>query len=612
MLTFSRDSYRPFFTLLASLLGVLFLSACSNPPEVVRADHPIPEDAVIADCEPGKYGGIFIINETSPPKTFNYLVPGNLSTRAVQDKFYAPLVKFNPRTESVGPHLAKSWDVSPDSQTFTFHLRKGIHWSDGTPFTAEDVQFTFDLIFADELDEETGKLRPIFPSRYYEEMKVNGEKPSYAKLDTHTFEVSLPSVFAPFLLSMEDVLILPKHKLGESLEDRTFFKQWSTQTAIETPEEIVSLGPFVVSSYRPGERLVLTPNPHFWRIDKEGQRLPYLDYLVYKFVSESNTETVHFATGQSDAAGISASDLDWIKKGEETYDFTVYEKGLSTSISFFWFNQHPGSNEAGEPYLPPHKLRWFTNKHFRQAVQTAFNRKGIIDALLFGKGQPLNSMIPSSRGAWHSPNLPTYDYDPERARELFKEAGFSWNASGHLIDSEGVPVEIELLAVDGVAAADTIAVTFVENMKEIGMTVKLAKVDFVTLLAKTDETFDYDLTFLSWGSSSAGYDPGGSKALYLSSGIYHQWYPEQPEPATEWEARIDKLFLEQESTLDMEKRIANIHEIQAILAEELPMLYIFSAYGYVGVQNKWQNIFIPPTGSLFWNIDEVWTSEPDA
>ncbi|MDP4879791.1 MAG: ABC transporter substrate-binding protein, partial [Opitutales bacterium] len=215
---------------------MLLIAGCSEPPQVNRGDHPIPEDAVIADCEPGQYGGIFIINESSPPKTFNFLVPGDLSTNAIQGKFYASLVKFNPRTESVGPYLAKSWEVSDDSQTFTFHLRKGVKWSDGAPFSADDVVFTFDLIFADEADPKTGKLRPIFPSRSYEEMKVNGEKPIYTKLDDYTFQVSLPSVFAPFLLSMEDVLILPKHKLGFSLEDRSFFKQWSTQTAIEHPE----------------------------------------------------------------------------------------------------------------------------------------------------------------------------------------------------------------------------------------------------------------------------------------------------------------------------------------------------------------------------------------
>lgn len=609
-----RDERSHILNRLAGLffgLSVLIFAGCGEPPVVERGQYPIPKDAMVADCEPGQYGGMFVMNETSPPKTFNFLVPGNLPTAVIQEKIYGTMVKYDPRTQLVAPYLAKSWDVSEDNRTFTFYLRQGVFWSDGAPFSAEDVLFTFDLIFADEIDEKTGNIRPIYPSRYYEEMKVNGEKPSYRMVDEYTFEVQLPTVFAPFLLSMENIYILPKHKLNDSFNDRSFFNQWSTQTAIDTPEEIISLGPFVLTSYRPGERLVLSPNPYFWKIDSKGARLPYLDYLIYKFVAESNTETVHFATGQSDAAAVAASDLDWIRKGEDLYDFTIYEKGLTTNISFFWFNQHLGSNDEGEPYLPPHKKRWFTNKYFRQAVQTGFNRQGIIDALLFGKGEPLNSIIPSSRGAWHNPDLPTYDYDPERARELLCKGGFSWDAEGGLIDSQGVPVEIELLAVDGVASADTIAVTFVENMKELGIKVKLAKVDFVTLLAKTDETFDYDLTFLSWGSTGAGYDPGGSKALYMSSGIYHQWYPEQPEPATEWEAQIDQLFQEQESTLDQVERYAKMHEIQAILAEELPLLYIFSAYGYVGIQNKWENLFIPESGSALWNVDEIWTKEPN-
>ena len=95
--------------------------------------------------------------------------------------------------------------------------------------------------------------------------------------------------------------ILPKHKLIAAFESDRFLKEWTTKTAIETPQEIVGTGPFKIFSYKPGERLVLEPNPHYWRADAEGQRLPYIDYLVIKFVSESNTAIAHFATGKSDA-----------------------------------------------------------------------------------------------------------------------------------------------------------------------------------------------------------------------------------------------------------------------------------------------------------------------
>ncbi len=588
------------------LLGtvVLFFSSCTPPPKVVRGNFPIPEDAKVTDQPPGAYGGIFVLNETSQPKTFNPQVPHDLSTSTILDRLLSSLIEYNPRTQSFEPALAKAWEITDDGKSYTFHLRRDILWSDGELFSADDVIFTFDAILAEDIDPDTGKVVPRYPSRYYEQYIISGEKIEYFKVDDFTVRFDLPSVYAPFIYDIGQPII-PKHKLYESFEDGSFTKQWSTQVAIETPDELVGTGPFIVYSYTPGERLVLKPNPHYWKVDQAGQRLPYVDYLVLKFVGESNTAIAHFATGKSDASGIGAADYVWVKEAAETYDFKIYERGPSASVNFFWFNQHLGSDDTGKPYLSPHKRRWFTDKRFRQAVQYGLDRQGMVDALLFGKGEPLTSIIPPAQGKWHNLDLPKYEFDPEKSRALLRDAGFSWSEEGGLIDQEGVPVEFELLAVDS-AFYHTIAVTFVENMKALGMKVNMSPIDFATLLARTDNTFDYDATFLGWGSNSAAYDPSGSKALYLSSGKYHQWYPEQPEPATEWEAKIDDLIRKQEKTLDPEVRYAIMHEVQAILAEELPLLYIFSPYGYVGIKNKWQNIYVPGAGSGLWNMEEIW------
>ncbi|MFO8026880.1 MAG: ABC transporter substrate-binding protein [Opitutales bacterium] len=592
---------------LAWLLAALCVTSCSEPPKVERGGHELPEDVAVVDWEPGEYGGIFVLNETTEPTTFNPQVPNNRATSLILSHLLGSLVGYDPRSSEFVPDLAKSWEVSEDKRSYTFHLRKGLRWSDGTPFTADDVIFTFDCILAEKQDPETGKMLPKYPSRYYKQYHIGGEKFTYTKVDDHTVRFDLPTVYAPFIYDISQP-ILPKHKLQDSFADGSFQKQWSTQVAIERPAEIVGLGPFVIHSYRPGERLVLKPNPHYWKADREGLRLPYLDYLVVKFVSESNTAVAHFATGKSDASAIGADDYAWVKKAAETYDFTIYERGPSASVNFLWFNQHSGKDEKGEPYLAPHKYRWFTDKRFRQAVQYGTNRQGIIDAILFGQGEPLTSIIPPAQEQWHNPDLPEYDYDPEKARALLREAGFSWREDGRLVDFEGIPVEFTLLLVES-NTGEQIGVTFVENMKELGMEVKMERTDFATLQRRTDDTFNYDITMLGWGSSSAAYDPSGSKALYLSSGQYHVWYPNQSEPATEWEARIDELIGLQEGTLDMDKRIGYMHEVQAILAEQLPLLYGFTPYAYAGIKNKWQNIYVPSAGTSTWNIEVIWEGE---
>ena len=594
--------------LLLALFALLGLSACVEPPQIERAIHPLPEDAYVTDAPLGRYGGIFVLNETTQPTTFNPQVPNNVSTSVLLTRLLTPLLAFDPSSQTYEPALARSWEISEDNKSYTFYLRRGVLWSDGSPFTADDVIFTFDCILTEIEDPESGNLRPKYPSRYYKQYLINVEKLRYTKVDDYTVRFDLPTVYGPFIYDIRQP-ILPKHKLYASFEDGSFTKQWSTQVAIESPEEIVGTGPFTIFSYKPGERLVLTPNPHYWKIDQSGQRLPYLDYFILKFVSESNTAVAHFATGKSDASGVGASDNIWVKEAAETYGFTLHDRGPSSSVNFFWFNQHRGIDKAGKPYLSPHKLRWFTDKRFRQAVQYATNRQGIINALLFGKGDPLTSIIAPAQGKWHNPDLPRYDYDPEKARDLLSESGFYWDAQGKLFDREGILVEFTLLLVES-ASFDTIGVTFVENMKALGLSVKMERCDFATLLRRTDDTFNYDMTMLGWGSPDASYDPSGSKALFLSSGQFHQWYPEQSEPATEWEARIDELIGLQERTLDEATRVAYMHEVQAILAEELPLLYGFTPYGYVGVKNKWRNVFVPSAGTTLWNIEEIWTSEP--
>ncbi|MEC7609397.1 MAG: ABC transporter substrate-binding protein, partial [Verrucomicrobiota bacterium] len=285
------------------MLGILtILVGCSKPPAILRDEHALPADVLCVSADPGEYGGIFVLSETTEPTTFNPQVPNNVSTSLLLSRLLSSLVEYNPRAEQFIPALAKAWEVSEDLKSYTFYLREGVRWSDGVLFTADDVIFTFDCILAETVDAVTGKRLPKYPSRNYQQFHINGEKLRYTKINKYTVRFDLPTVYAPFIYDISQS-ILPKHKLHSAFEDGSFQKQWSTKTAIESPEAIVGTGPFTILSYKPGERLVLQPNPHYWKADRDHQRLPYLDYLVHQFVKEANTQVAHFATGKSDASG---------------------------------------------------------------------------------------------------------------------------------------------------------------------------------------------------------------------------------------------------------------------------------------------------------------------
>lgn len=579
---------------IAAVLG-LAIAGCSRAPSLERPEHPLPQDVEISAAEPGTRGGRFIRTLSQQPRTFNPLAINDTYSRQAADLVLSPLTTFDPVAEETVPALARTWQRSEDGLSYILHLRRGVRWSDGEPFTADDVMFTFDAVFD-----------PRYPNRYAQQYTIGGEPLRYERLDEHTVRFSMARIHAPFLNDIGFVSILPRHRLQAAFENGTLLNAWTTQTAIRDPAAIVGTGPFRLLSFRPGERMTLVPNPHYWRADRRGQRLPYVDAVIVRFVASPNTETVLFATGQTDAADIAVGDVPWVREGAELYDFTLHDRGPASGISFIWFNQHRGSDAGGRPYMAPHKLAWFTERRFRQAMLMALDRPGLVEAVFFGRGQPLDSIISPANRKWHNPHVRHYSYDPAGARALLGEAGFRWRADGTLEDAAGRAVEFELLASEGSQRISSIVTTFQENLRDIGVRVRLTYLDFGTMVDKSSNTFDYDAAIMGF---TGGGDPSGGKAIYRSDGRLHVWYPQQPEPATEWEARIDALVDAQEQELDEERRVALVWEMQEIFAEELPLLFLVTPNAYAGIRNRWRNVQVPALGSVIWNIDELWTVE---
>jgi peptide/nickel transport system substrate-binding protein len=342
---------RIFYFWAGLVLAGALLTSCKPPPTSNHGARPGPgEEVDISKTPPGKYGGTFVIVDIDEPKTFNFLVPADQSSQLANTYFQAPLVNYDPMTATVIPGLAKSWEIGDDKKTYTFHLRQGVKWSDGVPFNADDVIFTLDCVFTQKTDPATGKKEPLYPNEMYDQFSYDGEIPRYRKIDESTVEIITPVVYSPFINDLNNIYLLPKHKLEPAFKDGSLLKQWSTQTAIDHPEELVGLGPFVIKSFKPAERVVYAPNPYYWRADAAGQRLPYVDFFIVQKVATAEQEIMNFATGQSEAAwnpGIPGTDLAWVKKTEKTYDFTIHEIGPMPDALFYWFNLNPGKDKNG-------------------------------------------------------------------------------------------------------------------------------------------------------------------------------------------------------------------------------------------------------------------------
>ncbi len=614
---------RPTFLHSLALTGLAFLAltGCGRPPApaVVIETVQFADDAEIQvwPQPPGKPGALFI--ETTPGDigTLNPLMSEDQSSSGAIARFIESLTTLDMETGEVIPLLAKSWEISPDGLVFTFHLRRGIVWSDGHPFTSDDVVFTWrDALYTKvidpetgqpALDENTGRPRLRFPSRPAFGQLIEGQEVQVEALDSHTVRFTLPQLYSPFLLFGGGLNILPKHILERHVADGTLLDAWSINTAIHRPHELVGIGPFLLESYKPGERIVFRRNPNYWRVDSEGQRLPYIDRIVTRIVGDTNASNIAFAQGLTDADAIQADNVTWIQRAAAARDFTIHDLGPSSTTSFVWFNLNPGSAPDGKPFVAPHKYRWFTDARFRQAVSYGVNRQGIVDGVFAGRATPLHGYVSPKNKNLFNPDIRRFPYDPARARALLAEAGFALRGQ-RLHDADGNPVEFTLMTNNNNQLRTEMATVFAENMAALGIRVELQFIDFNTIIRRTSESFTYEACLLGLGGGAP--HPYASKDILMSDGRLHFWNPSQPKPDTEWEARIDDLMRQIGREMDPAKQRADFFEVQAIMAEQQPLIFLVTSNQYVGLKNRWKNVQPTPLGGVLWNLDALW-AEPN-
>ena len=554
------------------------------------------------EYEEGKRGGALTFATISDPLTFNLAISTDASSSGVLGYLFEGLTETSWLTDEVEPALAQSWEHSEDGLTWTFHLRRDVRWHDGQPFTAHDVDFTFNRIIYNE--DIPASSRPAFNFRFLDEASGEWQEApmTVTAVDDYTVQCVLPVSFAPFLRSM-GTAIYPRHILEPHVDDGTFVDTWGIDT---DPAEIIGTGPFTIASYEPDQRVVMQRNPDYWLRDDAGNPLPYLDQVVHLIVPDLEAELALFLSGDSDVHGATGEEYARLEPLQEEGNFTIHRRGPAFGTTFMGFNVNPGvSPDTGEPYVAPHKLRWFQNRDFRQAVAYSVDKATIIEEVQHGLGYPQWASISPAAGDFHNPNVRRYEYDLDRANEILDDLGWTdTNGDGIREDDQGNEIAFSLVTNTGNTVRGQVGELLQEGMQGLGLRVDYRLIEFGDLVGQLTATYDWEAMIIGF---TGGTEPHFGINFWHSGENLHLWYPNQPEPATEWEARIDELYIMASRELDRTRRVDLYHEAQDVAAENVPVIYTTLPERLSAVRNVFGNT--TPTLYALWDIRYLYRTD---
>lgn len=554
-------------------------------------------DYLQSQAEIGIYGGSLVASTIGEgPKTFNPFNTKDNISAMMSEIMYDGLLTTHPVTGQPIPKLAKSFSVNGND--YIIHLRHGIKWSDGKPITADDVVFTWQNIIFDGFGNTSTRDSII----------IDGKLPTVKKIDDYTVEFKTPQPFAPFI-RMLSTSIAPKHIFEPAVKKGKEYFETFLSTNID-PKILVTSGAFKLKEYVPAQRVVFERNPNYYMINKNNQKLPYLDKLVYLIVGDINNEVLKFEGGELDTIGLQGANVARFKELEKHSNFKVYNLGPDTGTMFVSFNLNNRKDKNGKYFVDLKKQRWFQDKNFRQAVDYAIDRKNMVLNIANGLAAPLYT-AESLNSIYLNKNLKPYDRNIEKSKDLLKKSGYWWDKKGHLMDKFGNHVEFNLFTNAGNTEREAIGVMVKQDLEDLGMKINFKPIEFNSLVNKLVNTSDWDIVIM--GLTGSPLEPNGGKNVWMSNGTLHM-FNQRPAGYTKddrypWEKELDYLYTQGALATTFEARKKFYDKYQKIVYEEKPFVYIYSPLRITAIRTKFKNVFPTSLGGVTYNIEEIYEAK---
>ncbi|MDX1979608.1 MAG: ABC transporter substrate-binding protein [Bryobacteraceae bacterium] len=528
--------------------------------------------------------GVLTISMRSEPRTLNPVVAVDAPSRELMRLLHGRLARIHGVTHVVEPSLATAWKFSSDGRSAVVTLRKGVTFSDGDPFDADDVLFSFQVY----LD---GKVAS--PQR---SLLMPGGKPVTAeKLTSHSIRLHFAEPHGPGERMFDGIPILPKHRLEGAYREGKLAGMWTVSSA---PGEIAGLGPFVMAQYAAGEKIVLKRNPRFW-MRADGKALPYLDEVRIVFTPDQTAEALRFRAGEIDLISRPPAQA-FASLGRDLKDHHFIDSGSSLEYHFVFFNLNDAPDRI--PAAVAARQKWFSEPRFRRAVSLAADRQGMARLAFEGRATPLAHHVTAGNRLWVSKDIRVPARSLEEGRRLLLAAGFRMEGSA-LVDSQGKAVEFTLAYNSGNAQQGQMATLLQEDLRPLGIRLRLAPLEFRALVNRVLKTLDYDAALMALGSGDA--DPNAEMNVWHTSGAMHVWNLSARNKPTAWEAEIDRHMRQQQSTRDFAQRRKAYHRVQELVAEHLPILSLVSPNLLTAHRPGLENVrpsILPPYA--LWNIEQ--------
>lgn len=515
---------------MTATLGISILTGCSKGDEYGKAIEPKSKDSIVYALT------------SSPTGIFNPLLNDTTYDDAVIDLTYNSLLSFD-KNLNPKPELAKSYEISDDNLSITFKLNDNIKWSDGKTLTADDIAFTFTSL-ADKgyTGSKYGYVEKLKGAKDYHEGsadKIEGIE----VIDKNTIKFTFAEPYSPGLTNLGSIGIIPKHIWGE-----VPIAQWKDKKDLLTKP--VGTGPYEVVSFTEGQDVQLKRNDNYFDGDVKTEK------FILKVTNEDTAtgELLNGTVDVIDASNLKNKDIKELES--EGMDVTSYDSNL---VQYMGFNLRD---------------KKFQDKNLRQAFMYALDRNAMVDKLLEGNGQVVDTpMLPSSWSYPDKSTLNNYKYNKDKAKELLKQAGYEDRDNNGIVeDKDGKELVVTLAYPTGNKLREQTAPIIQANLKDIGVKMELENMEFTALMDKVVANHDFELYLMGnnlsldpdpkpyWHSTSAS-DEKGNSAWNISS------FKNE---------KADQLIEQGISVSDQKQRKEIYSQFGKLLNDEVPWAYLYS------------------------------------